>query len=193
MGKDKTPTSRSDQSESAVAIAANATVVPKSVRRPRPTPSAALVSTLAQKRSAAVCFMGSNPGRRRPAVKTCSWHTYSRTSQNEHFSRSCQLSHFPAIGRRRRGYRCPKRLRPVAITCPTPAARALLMVTGTPNSPAGRRIVGQRKVLNGVGAGQCELHTFPICRVQNVRRRCISGHLEPRSSRTPRSESRWRR
>ena len=38
MGKDKTPTSRSDQSESAVAIAANATVVRKSVRRPRPTP-----------------------------------------------------------------------------------------------------------------------------------------------------------
>ena len=63
MGKDTTPTTRSDQSESAVAIAANATVVRKSVRRPRPTPSAALVSTLVQKRSAAVCFMGSNPGR----------------------------------------------------------------------------------------------------------------------------------
>src|SRR6478609_11084589 len=38
MGKDKTPTTRSDQSKSAVAIAANATVVRKSVRRPRPTP-----------------------------------------------------------------------------------------------------------------------------------------------------------
>ena len=145
MGKDTTPTTRSDQSESAVAIAANATVVRKSVRRPRPTPSAALVSALVQKRSAAVCFMGSNPGRRRPAVKTHSWHTYSRTSQNEHFSRSCQLSHFPTIGRRRRGYRCPKRFRPVAITCPRRAACALLVVTGTPNSRPGRRIVGQRK------------------------------------------------
>jgi hypothetical protein len=89
----------------------------------------------------------------------------------------------------------------VAITCPTPAACPLLVVTGTPNSRPGRRIVGQRKVLNGVRAGQCELHTFPICRVQNVRRRCISGHLElghalyaawpARSSRTPTSESRW--
>jgi hypothetical protein len=38
MGKDKTPTTRSDLSESAVAIAANATVVRKSVRGPRPTP-----------------------------------------------------------------------------------------------------------------------------------------------------------
>src|SRR6476660_10401340 len=38
MGKDKTPTTRSGQSKSAVAIAANATVVRKSVRRPRPTP-----------------------------------------------------------------------------------------------------------------------------------------------------------
>jgi hypothetical protein len=86
-----------------------------------------------------VCFMGSNPGRRRPAVKTHSWHTYSRTSQNEHFSRSCQLSHFPTIGRRRRGYRCPKRFRPVAITCPRRAACALLVVTGMPNS---RRVAG---------------------------------------------------
>jgi len=132
MGKDKTPTSRSDQSKSAVAIAANATVVRKSVRRPRPTPVGGAGIDLSPEAFCCCVFHGVKSREMTPGGETCSWHTYSRTSRKRDFSRSCQLPHFPTIGRRRRGYRCPKR--PLR-----------LVVTGTPNSRPGRRIVGQRK------------------------------------------------
>ena len=201
MGKDKTPTTRSDQSKSAVAIAANATVVRKSVRRPRPTPVGGAGIDLSPEAFCCCVFHGVKSREMTPGgenllvayllshlAKRAFFPKLSAVAFSDHWTSTPRVSVSKAISSR----------------CDYVSEAGRLRVAGghrDAEQPAGCRIVGQRKVFNGVRAGQCALHTFPICRVQNVRRRCISGHLElghalyaawpARSSGTPMSESRW--
>jgi len=145
MGKDKTPTSRSDQSKSAVAIAANATVVRKSVRRPRPTPVGGAGIDLSPEAFCCCVFHGVKSREMTPGgenllvayllshlAKTRFFPKLSAAAFSDHWTSTPRVS-------------VSKATASVAITCPTPAACALLVVTGTPNSRPGRRIVGQRK------------------------------------------------
>jgi len=145
MGKDKTPTTRSDQSKSAVAIAANATVVRKSVRRPRPTPVGGAGIDLSPEAFCCCVFHGvksreTTPGGENTLVayllshlaKRAFFPKLSAVAFSDHWTSTPRVS-------------VSKATASVAITCPTPAACALLVVTGTPNSRPGRRIVGQRK------------------------------------------------
>jgi hypothetical protein len=176
MGKDKTPTTRSDQSKSAVAIAANATVVRKSVRRPRPTPVGGAGIDVSPEAFCCCVFHGVKSRETTPSGENIVVaYLLSHLERTRFFPKLSAVAfsdHWTSTPRV-----CPRRLRPLRLRVRRrPPARCWCHRDA--EQPAGCRIVGQRKVLNGVRAGQCELHTFPICRVHNVRRRSISGHLE---------------
>ena len=139
MGKDTTPTTRSDQSKSAVAIAANATVVRKSVRRPRPTPVGGAGIDLSPEAFCCCVFHGVKSRETTPSGEnTLVAYLLSHLAKRAFFPKLSAVAfsdHWTSTPR----VSVSKAISSVAITCPRRAACALLVVTGMPNS---RRVAG---------------------------------------------------